>query len=317
MNILALSGFAPEAILDVVRFTHFNGERNIPHFCGYVSDFISQGLNDEKIDGLIFPRSCDSSRNIGSYLDEINKFVFQINVPQRFDEAGRAYYKEELKRFIAAVKEYYHKEVNLEDITERVKLINKRNAEIREVYEKLHKYRYSDYLKEIHNNLVKPLSKQHFNKENIKTFDTSDKKKVFLMGSFMSEPELAKLAEDAGLAVVADDLPESGRMVESKDIPIEGDILENIANYYVKALKSPSQNDFKSIVEYDFKKIRDKQALGIIMVVQKYCEPYEFLYSVFKKKSEEAGIPIIKINIADSKDINKAKLQLEAFRGIL
>ena len=70
-------------------------------------------------------------------------------------------------------------------------------------------------------------------------------------------------------------------------------------------------------MEYDFKKIRDKQALGIIMVVQKYCEPYEFLYSVFKKKSDKAGIPIIKINIADSKDINKAKLQLEAFRGIL
>ena len=41
MRILALSGFVPEHICDVVRFTGFDGEYNIAQYCGYAADYIS------------------------------------------------------------------------------------------------------------------------------------------------------------------------------------------------------------------------------------------------------------------------------------
>ena len=53
MKLLAMSGLIPEQICDVVRFTQYAGERNLPHYCGYASDFISQVMQDNRIDGAV------------------------------------------------------------------------------------------------------------------------------------------------------------------------------------------------------------------------------------------------------------------------
>ena len=42
MRILALSGFVPEHICDIVRFTGFDGEYNIAQYCGYAADYMEQ-----------------------------------------------------------------------------------------------------------------------------------------------------------------------------------------------------------------------------------------------------------------------------------
>ena len=49
MRILALSGFIPEQICDVVRFTGYEGEYNIAQYCGYAADYISQVINDDNL----------------------------------------------------------------------------------------------------------------------------------------------------------------------------------------------------------------------------------------------------------------------------
>lgn len=81
MKILAMSGFVPEEICDTMRFTQYSGNRNISHYCGYASDFIDQALQDSNVDGVVFPKTCDSTRIIKSYLEEAKKFVYQLNVP--------------------------------------------------------------------------------------------------------------------------------------------------------------------------------------------------------------------------------------------
>jgi len=85
MRILSLSEFIPEQICDIIRFTQYHGDRNINHYCGYVSDFISQVRYDDSIDGCVFPRSCDSTRIMNRYLSGVDKFVYQILVPARQD----------------------------------------------------------------------------------------------------------------------------------------------------------------------------------------------------------------------------------------
>ena len=82
MKILSMSGLIPEHICDTVRFTQYTGDRNISHYCGYASDFISQVIQDDTIDGAVFPKSCDSTRILLSYLSDTEKFIHQINVPQ-------------------------------------------------------------------------------------------------------------------------------------------------------------------------------------------------------------------------------------------
>ena len=61
-----------------IRFTGYTGERNIAHYCGYAADYISQVMNDRDIDGAVFPKTCDSTRTLTSYLSGSGKFCFQF-----------------------------------------------------------------------------------------------------------------------------------------------------------------------------------------------------------------------------------------------
>ena len=81
MKILSMSGFVPEAICDTVRFNGFKGDAGFSHYCTYASDYISQVLSDDTIDGAVFPKTCDSSRSISSYIGESGKFVYPLAVP--------------------------------------------------------------------------------------------------------------------------------------------------------------------------------------------------------------------------------------------
>lgn len=53
------------------------------------------------------------------------------------------------------------------------------------------------------------------------------------------------------------------------------------------------------------------------MIVQKYCEPYEYLYSVYQKTLNEVGIPILKLVVLNSEDDKKVELQIEAFADMI
>ena len=51
--------------------------------------------------------------------------------------------------------------------------------------------------------------------------------------------------------------------------------------------------------------------------MQKYCEPYQYLYAVYEKELASRGIPFTKIMVADTEDDGKAVLVLETFAGLL
>ena len=313
MNILSMSGFIPEQICDTVRFTHYPGERNIAAFCGYASDFLSQAANDSGIDGAVFPKSCDSCRTMASYLEESGKFLFRLHVPARTDAAAVDFFAGEIRRYRQAVEDHYH--VTLRDIRERTEAVNRRNAAIRERYDDLAAVDYFDYLSDIHENPRRPLYRQEL-KTALKT-GRKDGKRVFLVGSFLANPTVAELIENAGLKIVGDDLPESGRLGSAPPTATEGDLYRNIAEAILRRKPSPTQNCFAGILDADLDEMRRKNVQGVIMVMQKYCEPYEYLYSVYRRRLEEENIPVLKLSLLHSEDSRKVALQAEAFADML
>ena len=313
MKILALSGFVPEEICDVVRFSQYPGERNISFYCGYASDFISQVLNDDSINGAVYPRTCDSSRIITSYLESSKKFFYQFNMPARQDQEAISYLAIELKRYKDAIEKYFCMEIN--DIKERIKKINERNSQLKKIYDNLDNIDYYSYLDMIHNNLKRPLFQQnvHFNlpKQN------ANHKKIYLVGSYLSNIEIARLIERLGMKIIGDNLPESGRLISTGEIDIEGNIYNNISQSLIEKRLSPSQNNFHEILRYDLEEIKRKKVNGVIMIVQKYCEPYEFLYLIYRKMLDKERIPLLKLTVLNSEDMKKIKLQLEAFTEMI
>ena len=316
MRILSLSSFVPEAICDTVRFTQYSGERNIPLYCGYVADFISQVQHDESVDGAIFPKTCDSSRSIRSYLDNIrDKFVYELIVPARHDELAASYYAAELRNYREMLVEHFQIEITDETIRTRMEMLNARNAQIRTMYKQLEKIRYADYLKAIHAMLQLPLEEQVGRSMDCAEIEMG--KPVYLVGSFLANLTLTDAIEKAGLTVVGDNLPESGRLVSLPEYAPADDVFAELAKVHLSARLSPTQNDFREILERDIAEIEHSQAAGVVFVMQKYCEPYQYLYAVYEKELAAREIPCTKIMLTDTEDDGKAALILETFAELL
>lgn len=312
MKILSMSGYVPEEICDTVRFNGYNGERNISHYCGYASDFISQIMHDSSIDGAVFPHSCDSSRIMKNFLDDCSKFIYQLNIPIRGDSAAVTYFAEILREYKSALESHYHIKIN--DIDERAAILKKRNAELAKLYNELDNVRYSDYLQFIHNMLQKPLFEQLDLWPKIPKAAVG--KRIFLIGSYLSNVNIARLIEKYDMTVVADNLPESGRLISRRIKSCDGSF-ENIAESVLDCRLSPTQNNFREILKADLDIIKNKAAKGVIFITQKYCEPYDYLYSVYKKMLDENNIASLKISLTNSQDEKNSELMLETFADMI
>lgn len=309
MKILSLSRFIPEHICDSLRFTKYPGDRNISHYCGYVSDFISQVLADDTIDGAVYPKSCDSTRTITSYLQDTGKYLHQISIPSVGVPGAEEFFASEIRRYRESLERHYN--VFIDDIELRIDRINIRNDAIREAYDRLECLSYSEYLLSVHKLLNKPLFDQNWKKAVLQKKSTE--KRVFVIGSSLSNINIAEAIEQVGLTVVGDTLPESGRLVSMPSVDGSGDIYKGIAHSILSAGLSPTQNGFDLILKRNLEEIRKKEVRGVIFVIQKYCEPYEFLFCALKAMLEEKGIKILKLLLNDTDDERKVHLALEAF----
>ncbi len=314
MKILSLSGFVPECFCDTIRFTGYAGERNISHYCGYASDFISQVIYDDSIDGAVFPKSCDSTRIMKSYLDGAGKFVYQLPVPARDDEAAIDYLSKELRDFERKLCEHYH--LDDIDIEKRIAEINKRNGAIRNILMQREGKSFYSIVRQIHDMLKKPLFDQTLDFDSVDTRAATGKR-VYVAGSFLSNESVVKLMEESGLTIVGDDLPESGRMASRMDISAGGDLYQNVAKSILTMRKSPTQDQFQDICDKDLAEVREKKAGGVIFVTQKYCEAYDYLYYRMKGRLDESGIPSLQVSLSDSGDEGKARLKIEAFADMI
>lgn len=309
MKILSMSSFVPEQICDTVRFTQYSGERNISHYCGYASDFVSEVMRDESIDGAVYPKSCDSTRIITSYLAGSGKFHYQFHVPSYGISGAEDYFADSIRSYKEAVENYYS--ISINDIYQRTEKVNLRNQAIRRIYDEISSFSYAAYLEFIHQMLKLPLAEQIWDKNIESRMATG--KNVFIVGSFLSNTKIARMIEDVGLTVVGDTLPESGRLISAQPVELSGNIYKKIVSSMLSMRLSPTQNSFKTILAEDFQEMKKKSVKGVIFITQKYCEAYDYLYALYKGALDALEIPVLKITVNDTEDTRKAALALEAF----
>lgn len=308
-----MSGFVPEQICDTVRFTGFDGSERLSHYCGYAADFIAQVREDSSIDGAVFPKSCDSSRSIGSYIDDTGKFIYSMPVPAVKNGDAVSYFAEIIKDYKSKIEQHYGVSISEDEIKTRDSVISGRNAGIAASYNKLGELSYASYIREVHASLSAPYE---FDESRIAK--GNDGKPVFLTGSFLAGVELADSIEKAGLKIVGDNLPESGRLASRAGfVSSETDIYKKIASEILCTRPSPTQDLFCETVKSDLNEIGKKGCKGVIFATQKYCEPYDYLFSVYKKALDEQGIPVLQVQMTDSTDGSGKMAALEAFADII
>ncbi len=312
MKILSMSGFVPEAICDTVRFNGFKGDAGFSHYCTYASDYISQVLSDDTIDGAVFPKTCDSSRSISSYIGESGKFVYSLAVPVVRSEDAISYYAYVIRDYKTAVEAHYGISISEDEIYDRFRMVEARNASINSLYESLADgLSYSSYLNAIHENFTKPLAEQK-----IEASGQSAGIPVFLLGSYMTNAGIVDSAEKNGLRIIGDDLPESNRIAK-RAFPVVDDIYQLVALQVLSSRTSPTQNSYSDRIKETMEEIGKKGCRGVLVVTQRFCEPYDYYYSVLKKALDDAGIPSLKLELDGSLDQNLHEAELGAFASML
>lgn len=312
MKILSMSGFVPEAICDTVRFNGFKGDAGFSHYCTYASDYISQVLSDDTIDGAVFPKTCDSSRSISSYICESGKFVYPLAVPVVRSEDAISYYAYVIRDYKTAVEAHYGISISEDEIYDRFRMVEARNASINSLYESLADgLSYSSYLNAIHENFTKPLAEQK-----IETSGQSAGIPVFLLGSYMTNAGIVDSAEKNGLRIIGDDLPESNRIAK-RAFPVVDDIYQLVALQVLSSRTSPTQNSYSDRIKETIEEIGKKGCMGVLVVTQRFCEPYDYYYSVLKKALDDSGIPSLKLELDGSLDQNLHEAELGAFASML
>gem|GEM_PF-467173 len=312
MKILSMSGFVPEAICDTVRFNGFKGDAGYSHYCTYASDYISQVLSDDTIDGAVFPKTCDSSRSISSYIGESGKFVYPLAVPVVRSDDAISYYAYVIRDYKTAIEAHYGISISEDEIYDRFRMVEARNASINSLYESLADgLSYSSYINAIHENFTKPLAEQK-----IETSGQSAGIPVFLLGSYMTNAGIVDSAEKNGLRIIGDDLPESNRIAK-RAFPVVDDIYQLVALQVLSSRTSPTQNSYSDRIKETIEEIGKKGCMGVLVVTQRFCEPYDYYYSVLKKALDDSGIPSLKLELDGSLDQNLHEAELGAFASML
>ena len=191
-------------------------------------------------------------------------------------------------------------------------MVEARNASINSLYESLADgLSYSSYLNAIHENFTKPLAEQK-----IETSGQSAGIPVFLLGSYMTNAGIVDSAEKNGLRIIGDDLPESNRIAK-RAFPVVDDIYQLVALQVLSSRTSPTQNSYSDRIKETIEEIGKKGCMGVLVVTQRFCEPYDYYYSVLKKALDDSGIPSLKLELDGSLDQNLHEAELGAFASML
>ena len=142
--------------------------------------------------------------------------------------------------------------------------------------------------------------------------------KVVVTG-LMTEPvKLLDAFARNGYSFVGDDLAHESRQFRTLS-RAEGTVMEKIA---CRMLDLRGDTFFyeenKSKGQHLIQMVRELNADGVVVCMFKFCDPEEFDYPVYKKELEEAGIPMLYIEVDQQMDsVEQLRTRIQSFAEIL
>ena len=135
----------------------------------------------------------------------------------------------------------------------------------------------------------------------------------------ISEPvEILQILEDEGVVLAADDLAHGSRQFRTPGRQ-SGDVWRRMAmrvadqrgdTFLYEAEKSRG----KMLVDM----VREKNAQAVVVFMMKFCDPEEFDYPIYKEELEEAGIPILYLEVDQQMDsFEQIKTRVQSFCEML
>ena len=124
-------------------------------------------------------------------------------------------------------------------------------------------------------------------------------KRIILSGGVCNHPDIHTIIEEAGGAVVGDDLCTGSRyykgLTDEKTDPVTA-----IAERYLERVVCPAKHrGLSDRADHLVRLVREKRAQGVIFFLLKFCDPHAFDYPYLKEALERAGVPSMLMEVED------------------
>lgn len=307
--------------------------------CSFVRATLDLALKGsyDFLDGFLVCNSCDHSRRMFELFslkvfnqERIPKKVpqFYLALPHTITKEGFEWYKQEIQELkIELEQEFNLKEISPEKIEDAIEVYNKNRALLRHIHEmriaKSPKLTGTEALQiQMANSSVrKDFANQELEKfiqflKEREAIDTSNKKRILLVGSVVDNSEFTKLLENSGAFIASDFLCFGTRnMMDDINVKLKDDLLDAITERLYYRLSCPRMmDDHDRRLEFLKDEIKKANIEGVLLQRINNCDLHGCDNMLFSHELKELEIPVLNIDREFyQSDTNRLQTRIEAF----
>jgi len=260
-----------------------------------------------ELDGIVASDGCIMAARIYDNAEYINRtqnkgqLVMQIAAPRKYTERTVPFYVNELKDLIEALEKLTGNKVTDEKLKASIAVYNEARELMKQVYElRKEKNPVLTGTEALQITLAKTNMPIEEYIELLKAFlaDAKNRKpveeyraRIMMIGSALDNPEYLKVIEDKGGLIVTDALC-FGQMQFREALEVKGDVLTDLADYYLRRLVCPRMMDkHEELHNFIIESVKEFNCDGVIYERMQNCECWGGENVLLEQKLKDAGIP--------------------------
>ncbi len=304
--------------------------------CSLVRGILEEGLSGriDFLDGMVFPHTCDSIQRLSDIWRMNIPFGFHLDLvlPVKLDTpSAQDYMADVLNKFRTDLGHALQMEMTDETLQKAITTTNAIRQSIRTIYEMRSLYPRllsgADLYAVVRASMI-------MDRERLVTLlaetvaelkakagrekEDGSIKRIILAGGICNHPDIYPMIEDAGGAVVWDDFCTGARYF-TQMIDEGADPVSRIAGRLLNRINCPAKHiDLDGRARHIIRLAKEKNAQGVIFMMLKFCDPHAFDYPYIRQSLDEAGIPVMLLEIDDPVPAQgQLKTRFEAFLEML
>lgn len=311
-------------------------DRHLQSYCcslvrGVLEDALSGAL--KFMDGVVFPHTCDSIQRLSDIwrLNVPYGFHTDVVLPVKLDtDSAREYMIDVLKAFRTDLEKKLNVSIGDDALRASMDLYGQLRGVLGQIYEmraqnpeiisgsdvysimKAAMIMDRQEMLILLNDVVMEL------KQKKSAGVAFGRKRLILSGGICDFPDVYPMIEEAGGAVVWDDLC-MGTRTFAGDFAAKTDSVEAIAGRYLERIICPAKHSgLTSRADHLIKIVRERDAQGVIIMLLKFCDPHAFDYPYLKNALDKEGVPNLLLEVEDQLPPDgQLRTRFEAFLEML
>ena len=284
--------------------------------CSLVRGALEDALGNRLsfLDGAVFPHTCDSIQRLSDIwrLNIGQGFHLDLVLPVKLNtESARQYLVDVLHRFREDLGEKLGVAITDDDLRAAIALYNRIRGALTQIHKLagdrpgilkgsdlyaltraamiMDRSRLATLLEEVVSELERAPAEG----------SGAKRKRIILSGGVCNHPDIYSVIEEAGGAVVGDDLCTGSRyftgLIDEKADPVTA-----LAERLLERVVCPAKHGgLTGRADHLVRLAREKGAQGVVFFLLKFCDPHAFDYPYLKEALDRAGISSMVIEVED------------------